>query len=136
MYGRMSSMRDSMKIWHEKSSELRKFWNWTMNAVCSSSLLSAKLMDEARRMARMLPSLRTITPSRTSLIGTNSCVERLVGRVAVCVCGSAILADERIFRGAHGGNEVFQRRNTLSIFGIRGTCSDALLNIEAPRKVM
>jgi hypothetical protein len=74
-YGRMSSMRDWTKIWHEKSSEFRKFWNCTMNAVCSSSLLSAKLMDEARSIARKRPSLSTTMPSRTSATGTKSCVD-------------------------------------------------------------
>src|SRR3989344_4255406 len=77
-YGRMSSMRDWTKICTVKSSELRKFWNCTMKAVCSSSLLSAKLIEEASKMARKEPSLRMTMPSRTSDIGTKSWVEREV----------------------------------------------------------
>src|SRR5262249_52140930 len=74
---------DCTNIWHEKSSELRKFWNCTMKAVCSSSLLSAKLIDDASRIARNEPSFITTMPSRTSEMDTNSCVEWLLSRGVV-----------------------------------------------------
>src|SRR3989338_4171787 len=77
-YGLMSSMRDCTRICTVKSSEFRKFWNCTMNAVCSSSDLSAKLIEEAKRIARKLPSFKTTMPSRTSDIGTKSCVDLLL----------------------------------------------------------
>src|SRR5271170_1074782 len=76
----MSSMRDCTNIWHEKSSELRKFWNCTMKAVCSSSDFRAKLMEDASSIARSSAFFMTTTPSRTAETGTNSCVERLFER--------------------------------------------------------
>src|SRR3989338_6345922 len=73
-------MRDSMNICTLKSSELRKFWNCTMNAVCSSSDFSAKFREDARRIARIPPLLSMTMPSRTSETGTNSCVDFLPAR--------------------------------------------------------
>src|SRR3989344_8113018 len=45
-----------------------------MTACCSSCDLSAKLMLDAIKSTRNEPSLSITTPSRTSLMGTKSCV--------------------------------------------------------------
>src|SRR3989344_7815990 len=74
MYGRISRARDSRKNWMGKSREFKKFWNWRMIALCSSCDLRAKLRDDATSTARSEPSLRTTTPFRISVMGTNDCV--------------------------------------------------------------
>src|SRR3989338_2188209 len=70
----MSSSRLWIKNSTVNSSELRKFWNCAMTACCSSCDFSARLMLDAIRSTRKEPSLSITTPSRTSLMGTKSCV--------------------------------------------------------------
>src|SRR5665213_217900 len=125
----MSSMRDCTNICTEKSSELRKFWNCTMNAVCSSSLLSAKLILEASKIARREPSFKTTMPSRTSETGTKSCVDFVLA--AARFPGIYLLSNERFTRRSYRGDDPAQ---VLFIFA--DTSCDPLINIERPGKVV
>src|SRR3989338_5411076 len=73
-YGRRSILREFTTIWIEKSSVLRKFWKPSVIARCSSTDLSAKLIDEQISTPRYPPSLRIMMPFRISLTGTKACV--------------------------------------------------------------
>ena len=59
-----------------------------MVALCSSSLLRAKLRDEAIKMRRSPPSFKTTTPSLTSFMGTNSWVDFEFWAVWLAILGS------------------------------------------------
>ena len=62
-----------------------------------------EVVEEARRIARRILSLRTTTPSRTSEIGKNSCVDLLLER-GVSLVGILRLAYECFARGAYRHN--------------------------------
>src|SRR6185503_8560637 len=100
-----------------------------MNAVCSSSDLSAKLIDEARSIARSEPSLSMTTPSRTSETGTKSCVDLLDARMLV---DEGILVDERVASGTYHDRSV----HGAALCFRRDASRDAFLDVERPREVM
>src|SRR3989344_1915152 len=123
-------MRDSMNICTLKSRELRKFWNCTMNAVCSSSDFSAKFREDARRIARIPPLLSMTMPSRTSETGTNSCVDFLPAR-RFCSRGGIGSSNERFPGCSDGGhNAAFM----FVVFGNPG--GDAFFYVEAPGELV
>src|SRR3989344_3720780 len=93
-------------------------------ACCSSCDLSARFIDEAIRSARKLPSFSITKPSRTSLIGTNSCVPFVFTLPSSIICIELLVVShiELNFKtGAH-----------LSFLGAHG---GAVFDVERPRKV-
>src|SRR3989344_8593210 len=61
-YAWISSFRDCIKIWIGNSRALRKFWYEEIRALCSSTLLREKLMDETTSTARREPAFMTTVP--------------------------------------------------------------------------
>ena len=103
-----------------------------MKAVCSSSDLRAKLIEDARRIARSSPVLRTMIPSRTSDTGTNSWVDRAVVRVEALSIEVVSMLRHGVARGADRSECVY-----AGAFGLgRGASRDALLDIETPCELM
>ena len=70
----MSNFLDWIDICTEKSKVFKKFWNCNIVACCSSADFKDKFTELAKTIARKSPFFNTTIPSRTSLIGMNSCV--------------------------------------------------------------
>src|SRR3989338_7461090 len=86
-----------------------------MIACCSSADLSARLMEEAIRSARKDPSLSITTPSRTSLIGTNSCVACALTLVLVGIGVLNFKPGTLIALYSHGG-PIFNIKRPREVF--------------------